>query len=467
MYQCSKCRKTFMERAAQCKCGAWNSHKEVDLTPGPQLVGGQENDETVAAPITSLDVIRDRRYSTGLIELNRVLGGDEHSSGLVYPSVVLLSGEPGIGKSTLVLQAAANVARLGHRVLYATGEESRSAVTARAQRLNAKDDNLFLVADSVLGRIEQQAKEVMPRLIILDSVQTMTLPEIEAEAGSVSQVKGVGNYLPKMARTFDASILLIGHVTKEGGVAGPKTLEHLVDATLHFEGEQGRSLRMLRTHKNRFGSTMEVGLFEMAPDGLVDIESPSAHLLAQRRLGQPGSGITAMCGQNSRRAMLVEVQALVGLEAQRLQLVATGIDTQRVQMLLAVLDRKARLSVGNKQLFVNVVGGMTIDEPAADLAMTLTLASAVANCPLPEDLVAFGELGLSGELRDTTQAVLRLKEAAKMGFKRALVPPFKGLDDVSGIELVRAETLTDAIEVALGPVEELVERIKASQEEDE
>ncbi len=453
MYQCQVCRKTFMERTGKCpKCDRWNTMKEVDPTPGAAIDGTQ--DETRAMPITAIDIKHDRRYSTGLVELDRVLGGDDTIRGLVYPSVVLLSGEPGIGKSTLVLQAAANIARTCGRVLYATGEESRSAVTARAERLGAKHDDLFLVADYQLGRIVDQAKDVRPRFIILDSVQTMMVPEIEAEAGSVSQVRAVGNYLPKMARDFDAGVMLIGHVTKEGGVAGPKTLEHLVDATLHFEGEQGRAQRFLRTHKNRFGSTMEIGVFEMDANGLKDIESPSMHFLSQRRLGQPGSGVTAMCGQNSRRAMLVEVQALVGMDTQRMQLVATGIDPSRVQMLMAVLDRKAKVSAGSKQVFVNVAGGVTIDEPAADLAFTLTLASAILERPLPDDLVAFGEVGLSGELRDTMQAALRLKEAAAMGFKRALVPPFKGLEGMEGIELIRAETLSHAIEVALGPIPE-------------
>jgi DNA repair protein RadA/Sms len=454
MYVCKHCETSSLEYKGQCgNCKKWNCLQERD--PSTVIVQTKEvENESRAEPITEIDVTVDKRRSTGMVEVNRVLGGEGDNVGIVYPSLVLMAGDPGIGKSTVLVQIAANVARLYGPVIYITGEESKSAVTARATRLGAKHERLHLMSTGHLEHLEAEVRRLNPVLSIVDSTQTMHRMDMPGEAGSITQVKGITSFLRPLAKRKDneMGVILVGHVTKDGSAAGPKTLEHLVDATLYFEGEMGRPLRVLRSAKNRFNNTTDIGVLEMSQVGLVDIASPSAHFLAQRRSGEPGTVVTAVCGgAANRRAILVEIQVLFGTaEAPRLQVSASGLDQARVIQMCAVLGRKAGVQGLDKaQIFSGAVGGLDVDERAADLAIAVAIASQVRQAPVQAGLIVFGEVGLMGELRDTPQAHLRLKEAAAQGFTKALVPPFKALEPVDGIEIMRAETLAEAIDMAL------------------
>ena len=456
MYVCKHCKKTSLEYKGQCPntaCGKWNGLEEKD--PSEIIVPDREvdQDETRARPITEIASIVDKRFTTGIGELDRVLGSSGDVSGIVYPSIVLVAGDPGIGKSTALLQVALNVARDEGPVIYATGEESAEALSARAQRIGAKHERLLVQATNHLEHIDADVKRFRPRLLIVDSTQTVGRMDIAGEPGSIAQVRGLPMYLRPIGKTKgqEMAVVIVGHVNKEGAAAGPKTLEHLVDATLYFEGEKGKPMRFIRSAKNRFNSTEDVGVLQMSDRGLVDVLNPSAHFLAQRRAEEPGTVITSMCsGINNRRALLVEVQVLFGTtELPRLDVSASGLNKARVVMMCAVLGRKAGLKIDNLPLYAQAVGGLDVDERAADLTIAVAIASAARSQPVRSDMIAFGEVGFMGELRDTPQAQLRLKEAVTMGFKKALVPPFKHLEPVDGIELLRAETLSEAIEMAL------------------
>ena len=455
MYLCKHCRKPSMEYKGQCpNCSRWNCLLETDPSQIIEPAKDGKADEARARPITEVEAVVDKRFSTGIAEVDRVLGTSGAISGLVYPSLILLAGEPGIGKSTVLLQAAANVARTQGPVIYATGEESTPALSSRAERLGAKHERLLVMATNHLEHIDDEVKRVGPCLLIVDSTQTMHRMDLQGDAGSVTQVRGLPLYLGPLARRSgrEMGVIIVGHVTKDGSVAGPKTLEHLVDATLYFEGETERTIRFLRSTKNRFNNTQDVGVLEMSQQGLIDVVTPSAHFLAQRRADEPGSVVTAACsGANSKRAILVEMQVLIGqAELAKLDVSVSGLEKARVQMMCAVLGRKAGIKVDNAPLYAQAVGGMDIYERASDLAIALAVASASENRPVMRDMIAFGEVGLMGELRDTTpQPHLRLKEAASMGFKKAVVPPFRNMEPIEGMELLRAETLAQAVEMAL------------------
>lgn len=398
------------------------------------------------------------RLSTGIPEFDRVLGG-----GVVPGSVVLVGGDPGIGKSTLMLQMASLV-RSGD-VLYVTGEESAAQIKLRAERLEVPpSQNLFLLAETDVDVIDDVVQKMQPSLVIVDSIQTMFRQGLESAAGTVSQVREVTSMLMKVAKTFDIPAFLVGHVTKEGIIAGPKVVEHIVDAVLQFEGERNYSFRVLRSMKNRFGSTQEIGIFEMHDTGLREVLNPSETFLAQRRAGASGSTVVA-CIEGTR-PLLLEVQALVTSTSYGVpQRTATGFDAKRLQMLLAVLEKRVGLQLGQYDVFVNVAGGVRVDEPAADLGVAISIVSSIRDIAVDSLAVAVGEVGLGGEIRTISQIDNRILEARKLGFKRLILPAGnkKNMRVDSAIDLVVVETIDQAIQELIGFMQPIRGRAPADQ----
>jgi DNA repair protein RadA/Sms len=417
-FSCQACGATFPKWIGRCTtCGAWNTLVEevVDKKPG----GAMRNALTPASralPVSEIDVDHAARIPTGIGELDRVLGG-----GAVLGGVTLVGGDPGVGKSTLLMQALAGLSAKGCRSLYVTGEESAGQTAARARRLGAMADNMLVLAENDIEAIERAIEETKPTALVIDSVQTVRVAALESAAGTVSQLREVASRMVERAKRDRIATFLVGHVTKDGSLAGPKVLEHLVDTVLAFEGERGQAFRALRTQKNRFGSATEVGVFEMTAEGMREVPNASAFFLAERPRGASGSVVAAT--NEGTRSMLVEVQALVGgLAAGSARRTANGVDGARLAMILAVLERKVGLQLVGCDVFVNVAGGVRIDEPALDLAVALAVASSLRDRPVAADVVAFGEIGLAGEVRGVARAQARLAEAAAMGFKRAIVP---------------------------------------------
>jgi DNA repair protein RadA/Sms len=368
----------------------------------------------VAQPITEIQVAAEPHAPTGIAEFDRVLGG-----GLVAGAAVLVSGEPGVGKSTLLLSVAAAAAQAGRRVLYVSAEESLSQVTLRARRIGAMSANLYLASESDLATILGQVTEVKPQLLIVDSVQTVTSSDVEGSAGMPSQVREVAGNLVRVAKASSVPLLLVGHVTKDGSIAGPRTLEHLVDVVCHFEGDRQTSLRFIRTLKNRFGPTDEVGCFEMQGDGIAEVSDPSALFLSKAAEVSAGSCVTVTI--EGKRPIIVELQALVvkssGPQPRR---VTNGVDASRVAMVLAVLERRAGVRLADSDVYVSTVGGYRLTEPAADLAIALALASAASDKPIADKTCAFGEISLAGEVRAVTAATQRKAEAGRLGYTRVV-----------------------------------------------
>jgi DNA repair protein RadA/Sms len=444
VHRCSECGATTARWAGRCPtCEAWGSLVEELVTTSASVAvhPGRRANSPVA--ITDLDADAGTPVATGIGELDRVLGG-----GLVPGSVTLVGGEPGIGKSTLLLQTVASLAARGSRCLLVCAEESAQQVRRRAERLGAAVPGVWLVAETDLPAIRAAAEEVQPDVMVVDSIQTIWDPEAETPPGSVTQVRGCAHALAALAKATDTAILLVGHVTKDGSLAGPRVLEHLVDTVLTFDGERHHALRLLRSVKHRFGSTGELGLFEMGEIGLIGVPDPSGLFLGDRREGTPGSAVfPAMEGY---RPLLVEVQALVvttSLPAPRRS--ASGFDGARLSLLLAVLQRRVELNFGALDVYVSAVGGVRLAEPGADLAVCLALASALLGQPLPHDLVVVGEVGLGGEIRQVAHTSRRLAEAARLGFARGLVPASApAVDGLAGIPI---GTLGDAISAVFGP----------------
>jgi DNA repair protein RadA/Sms len=392
-------------------------------------------------PLREVDVDAAPHLVTGLVELDRVLGG-----GLVPGSVVLLGGEPGIGKSTLALQLAQQIAATGLPVLYVTGEESLEQVRLRASRLGEIGPGLVAITETRVEALSGPWRELQPALVIVDSIQTMRTDRIESAPGSVAQVRESTALLSATAKAHRTVLLVVGHVTKEGTLAGPRVLEHLVDVVLNFEGERSHAFRLLRASKNRFGSTQEVGVFTMGERGLEAVENPSELFLAERHQDAPGSCIVPVL--EGTRPLLVEVQALVAPAGYgTARRTCLGIDDARVALLLAVLDRRTHIDLVGNDVYVNVTGGVRVSEPAADLAVALALASSRLDRPVPPDVAACGEVGLGGEVRRAGRIDLRLREAARLGFRRVLVPERVAADvaDVPGVEPVPVATLDAAI----------------------
>jgi len=441
VHRCSDCGATHPKWSGKCTaCGAWNSLIEdvegpddslVSLAAGMALVPAGE-----PAPIDSIDASIGAPVATGIAELDRVLGG-----GLVPGSVTLLGGEPGIGKSTLLLQL---LAAAQGKTLYVTAEESAQQVRLRAERLGALKDSLWLLPEMSLPHIVRAIDDVQPTLVVVDSIQTVADPELGSTPGSVVQVRGCAHRLVQEAKRRNLPMVLVGHVTKEGGLAGPRVLEHVVDTVLSFEGERHHALRLMRAAKHRFGPTNELGLFEMTEAGLVGVPDASSLFLADRRTGVPGSVVVPTL--EGQRPLLVELQALTnplsgGVQPRRS---AQGVDHGRLSMLLAVLERRARVSLAQHEVYASVVGGIKLNEPGADLGLCLALVSAITNTPLPADLVVCGEVGLAGEVRQVGHISHRITEAARLGFTRAIVPG-NSPDTSSGIKLQKVTTLSEAL----------------------
>ena len=415
-FVCSACGAAHAKWIGKCDgCGGWNTIvEEAPLTTGPKALGSKGK----SIPLTDLATTEPPtpRASSGIDELDRVLGG-----GLVPASAILVGGDPGIGKSTLLLQAAASFARRGTSVMYISGEEAAAQVRMRAQRLGLTDAKVALGAETNLRDILTTLDTHRPALCIIDSIQTMWLDTIEAAPGSVSQVRAAAHELVTFAKKRGVSVILVGHVTKDGQIAGPRVVEHMVDTVLYFEGERGHQFRILRAVKNRFGPADEIGVFEMTGDGLQQVGNPSALFLSDRGIATPGSAVFA--GIEGTRPVLTEIQALVApspLGTPRRTVV--GLDGGRLSTILAVLEARCGISFAGLDVFVNVAGGMRVSEPAADLAVAGAILSAREDVAIPPDMVLFGEISLSGALRPVTQTENRLKEASKLGFTQAIAP---------------------------------------------
>ena len=450
-YVCAECGASYNKWQGQCtECGAWNTLSEIVVEPaasvGPKArMAGYAGavDPPKITPLKSVSQNAQVRVSTGIGELDRVLGG-----GLVEGSVVLVGGDPGIGKSTLLLQALAS---MGSRLpaLYVTGEESLAQVAGRATRLGLPLDDLHALSETGIEKILAMAANAKPRLIVADSIQTLWSEQLSAAPGSVSQVRESAARLVRFAKETGTSVFLVGHVTKEGGIAGPRVLEHMVDAVLYFEGESGSRFRILRAFKNRFGAVNEIGVFAMTEKGLKGVANPSAIFLSTH--GEPVPGSCVLVTLEGTRPMLVELQALVDSGGPSPRRLSVGLDRDRLAMLLAVLHRHAGVATNDQDVFVNAVGGVRISEPAADLAVMLAIQSSLRGKPLPRGFIAFGEVGLAGEVRPAPRGQERLKEAAKLGFSVAVVPkanaPKKPME---GLTVHAVERIEDAIDVIRG-----------------
>ena len=445
VFLCSNCGNETPKWAGRCPaCGQWNTLEEYTPTPAAKTAGvSAVRRSAVAKRLSEVTTDETLRFTTGMSELDRVLGG-----GAVKGSLVLVSGAPGIGKSTLLLQICEHILR-EQTVLYVSGEESEQQLKLRAQRLGVQGDGLFLLCETNLDEILAAAERLKPDLLITDSVQTLFSEDKPASPGSVTQVRDCTMRLMQYCKSSGVTVFLVGHINKEGAIAGPKVLEHMVDCVLYFEGESHTSYRLLRAAKNRFGSTNEIGVFEMRDDGLCQVPNPSEMLLAGRPLNTPGTCVA--CMMEGTRPVLAEVQALVSPTTLSVpRRTGNGLDYNRAAMLLAVLEKRGGLRLSNADVYWNVVGGLRLDEPAADLAVVIAAASAVQDKPVSDSLAAVGEVGLTGEIRAVGQLSQRLSEIRRLGFTQCVVPRnVKELHAPEGLELLRVRNVREAIAVAL------------------
>ncbi len=442
-FSCQSCGHSSYKWLGRCpECGGWDTFVEQREAPEPRRASLVIGTSSVPQPIESLDSSEERRTSTCMPELDRVLGG-----GLVPGSAVLIGGDPGIGKSTLLLQAMGALAASGKRILYVSGEESLRQIRLRGERLGAVSPNLLVYSETSVGKILDTLKEVDPAVVVIDSVQTVYSEDFESSAGSVGQVREVSSRLISYAKTTDVPVFLVGHVTKDGAIAGPKVLEHMVDTVLYFEGERGHPFRILRAVKNRFGSVMEIGVFEMKESGLSEVANPSEMFLAERPEGASGSAVVSSL--EGTRTILVEVQSLVcttlfGVPRRTV----VGVDYNKVMLIAAVLEKKAGIALANHDIFIKVAGGMRLDEPAIDLGILASITSNFLDKPIDPRTVIFGEVGLAGEVRGINHVEQRLREAAKLGFTRAVLPKdnLKVKPKGADMKLVPVSTVKEAIE---------------------
>ena len=451
LFYCTACGNETPKWAGKCPaCGAWNTITEQPETPKGAFKSGKQKSFTArkACPITDLQSDEEIRFPTGMGELDRVLGG-----GAVKGSLVLVGGAPGIGKSTLMLQICSRLCE-SSKVLYVSGEETEHQLKLRAKRLRVESASLYVISETSLGGMLESVTAEQPDILIVDSIQTLYNDVLDSPAGSVSQVKDCTMALMQLAKGQGITVFVIGHVNKEGSIAGPKVLEHMVDCVLYFEGDQHTSYRILRAAKNRFGATNEIGVFEMRDEGLSQVENPSEMLLSGRPDDAPGTCVT--CVMEGVRPVLAEIQALVVTSAGgNPRRTSNGFDYNRSAMLLAVLEKRGGLRISACDAYLNIIGGLWLDEPAADLAAVVALASSYLDRPVPGDLVAIGEVGLTGELRTVSQLAQRVSEARRLGFKKCVIPAHRleKLGDFPGLALLPAQNIGEAIRAALRPKE--------------
>jgi len=443
IFVCSQCGYESPKWLGKCPgCNSWNSFYEEKVKENKIGVGATKDVKKKSSPQILNDVQgkHESRVDTGISELNRVLGG-----GLVNGSLVLLGGEPGIGKSTLILELCDKITGNG-KVLYVSGEESAEQIKIRADRLNIKNNNIFFLGETDIDVIEQVILEMNPKLVIIDSIQTMYSDEITSAAGSVSQVREITARIMRVCKGHQISTIIIGHVTKDGNIAGPRVLEHMVDTVLYLEGERYFSYRILRSVKNRFGSTNEIGMFEMQNEGMIEIKNPSTILISDRTDNPPGSVIVA--SMEGTRPLLIELQSLTTPSVYGLpRRAANGVDYNRLTMLIAVLEKKARVPLGAQDVYLNVVSGIRLVEPAVDLGTVLVIASSFRNISIQQDTVVIGEVGLTGEVRSVNFVEKRIKEVEKMGFKKCIIPESnkKLLKDSYKIDIIGVRNIGDAM----------------------
>ena len=444
IFFCQNCGHEESKWLGQCPmCQEWNTFVEEKMTMSKTVEAAKSRGELEVVTLSSVSTTEDERIKTGIGELDRVLGG-----GIVPGSLVLVGGDPGIGKSTLLLQVCQRLAENKKKVLYISGEESLKQIKLRANRMGDFSENLYLLCETNLDLIRTVIEREKPETVIIDSIQTMYNEAVGSAPGSVSQVRESTNILMQLAKGMNISIFIVGHVTKEGTVAGPRVLEHMVDTVLYFEGDRHASYRILRGVKNRFGSTNEIGVFEMQRSGLAEVENPSEFMLN----GKPehASGSVVACAMEGTRPMLMEIQALVcktnfGMPRRT----AAGFDYNRVNLLMAVLEKRIGLPLSGYDAYVNIAGGIKMNEPAADLGIVMAIASSYKNQPIAEDTIVFGEVGLSGEVRAVTMPEQRIAEAKKLGFKTCLLPEvcLKSVGKVEGIELIGIKSVVQAMKL--------------------
>lgn len=444
VFFCQECGHESSKWMGQCPaCKKWNTFVEekVSVTGSAKITPFREAAKPVG--IGSISMQEEERMHTGIAELDRVLGG-----GIMPGSLTLVGGDPGIGKSTLLLQMCRLLANAGRHVLYISGEESLKQIKLRAIRIGEFQDTMFLLCETNLSVVEETIRHTKPEVVIIDSIQTMYQEAVTSAPGSVSQVREATNVFLQLAKGLGISIFIVGHVTKEGTVAGPRVLEHMVDTVLYFEGDRYASYRILRGVKNRFGSTNEIGVFEMRKEGLIEVENPSEYMLSGKPVGAAGSVV--VCSVEGTRPILIEIQALVcrtnfGIPRRQ----TTGTDFNRVNLLMAVLEKRLGLQIGDYDAYVNIAGGMKINEPAIDLGLILAIVSSFKNRPIDEKMIVFGEVGLSGEVRAVTMAQQRVLEAKKLGYETVLLPRvnLEGMDPIDGIKVIGVGGIGEAIDV--------------------
>ena len=445
VYVCAECGYETANWAGKCpSCGSWNSMKELTLEDKPGARGESRRSFPKAKKMSQLDTEAEVRFATGITEFDRVLGG-----GAVLGSLNLVGGAPGIGKSTLLLQMCATL-ESERTILYVTAEESERQLKLRAQRLGVENEELYVLAETSLESILAVVEDLNPEILILDSIQTVSGAESDSAPGSVSQVRDCTMRLMRLAKEKGTTVFVVGHITKEGSIAGPKVLEHMVDCVLYFEGERNTSFRILRAAKNRFGSTNEIGVFEMNEEGLRCVDNPSELLLSGRPANSPGTCVA--CVIEGTRPILAEVQALVTPAAYNAARRSNGIDYNRAAMLLAVLEKRGGIPVGSCDAYINVVGGLSLEEPAADLATALSVASSYLDRPLGSDLAAIGEVGLAGEIRSVSNLNQRLSEIARLGFQRCLIPAHvrNEIRCPDSLKLISVKNIGEAVAAVLG-----------------
>lgn len=446
IFFCSNCGYESTKWMGQCPgCHEWNTFAEEPVRTGGMRQSPAGRKRTLARPVKLSEVTAEtnERTSTGFTELDRVLGG-----GIVTGSMILIGGDPGIGKSTILLQVCKNLAGRGRNVLYISGEESLAQIRMRADRIGGEAESLYLLCETNLADIREIIEEQKPDVCVIDSIQTMYNEEVSSAPGSVSQVRESTGVLLMLAKGLGISVFIVGHVTKEGAVAGPRVLEHMVDTVLYFEGDRHASYRILRGVKNRFGSTNEIGVFEMRGSGLVQVENPSEYMLSGRPVDASGSVVT--CAVEGSRPLLLEIQALVARSGFGMpRRTAAGTDYNRVNLLMAVLEKRCGIDLASYDAYVNIAGGIRMTEPALDLGITMAIASSYQDVVIPEKLVAFGEVGLSGEVRAVSQVENRVMEAKRLGFETVVLPKanMKSCRNIKGIKMIPVGTVREAISI--------------------